>query len=381
VIRKTIAAIVLAGGVLLLLVLASAVEERDKSEVQSGSDASCGDCHTCLTPTAEVPCLRRCPRFSKTVVAHSPEEGPSVVILDQLSDQYVPVVFPHKLHAQMETMGVGCEACHHHSSAGHMPPCRECHGGPSNPENLGQPSLKGAYHRHCMNCHREWSHDTECTVCHARKTSETQTFQIADTTDIMGMLHPNIEEPDKRVYQTAYNGGTVVTFHHKEHIHLFGLKCVECHKEESCSRCHEIGEKPKRVKSLEEHHQPCSSCHNMDRCGDCHAKEETAGFNHTRTGWPLSRYHQNLDCRACHPSGRKIGRLNPDCTACHNNWTIGTFNHAVTGLVLDETHGEMDCADCHIDRKFDQKPSCANCHDDGRVYPESSPGTSNKKKG
>jgi hypothetical protein len=50
-------------------------------------------------------------------------------------------------------------------------------------------------------------------------------------------------------------------------------------------------------------------------------------------------------------------------------------------LVLDEVHAEMDCADCHADRKFDQRPSCANCHDDGRTYPESSPGIPTGSKG
>jgi DnaJ-class molecular chaperone len=118
----------------------------------------------------------------------------------------------------------------------------------------------------------------------------------------------------------------------------------------------------------------------MNRCAHCHLKGEMAGFSHARTGWPLSRYHKNLDCRACHPSGRKIGRLNRDCVACHDGWAAGTFRHAVTGLVLDEIHAEMDCADCHVDRMFELKPSCANCHDDGRAYPESSPGTLTGKK-
>lgn len=379
-IRKAIIGCLLAWGVLVFLVLASAIGEKEKPVSPSGSHVSCGDCHTCSTPTAEAPCLRRCPRFSKTVVSHSPEEGPSVVILDQLSDIYVPVIFPHKLHAQMAGMAEGCVVCHHHSPAGHIPPCRECHGGPSNPQNLDQPSLKGAYHRQCMSCHREWSHDTECTVCHARKTAEVKLVEITDTTDIMGLLHPNIEEPDKRIYQTSYNGGTVVTFHHKEHIHLFGFKCVDCHQEEGCSRCHDIERETALTKSLEEHHEPCASCHDMNRCGYCHAKEETKGFNHARVGWPLSRYHQNLECRACHPAGRKIGKLDRDCVACHSDWTTGIFKHGVTGLVLDEIHGEMDCADCHVDRKFDRKPSCANCHDDGRAHPESSPGTSAEKK-
>ncbi len=365
----------------ILAVIGTGYSMEDKKHTQQVlPDSSCGDCHTCPTPTADAPCLRPCPRFSKTAVTGSPEEGPEVCILNQLSDMYVPVIFAHKLHAQMAEMGEGCETCHHHNPPGHIVPCRECHGAPFSPQNLRQPGLKGAYHRQCMNCHREWSHDTDCSVCHARKTAEAVVPQITDLTDIMGMLHPNVTEPDKRLYQTNYDRGPVVTFHHKEHIELYGLKCVDCHHEESCSRCHETTEKPRRVKSMEEHHKPCFTCHEGAKCSHCHARSEKPGFTHARTGWPLSQYHQSLDCRSCHPAGRKIGKLNRECIACHSSWTTETFNHAVTGLVLDETHQEMDCTDCHLERKFDQRPSCVNCHDDGRVYPQSSPGTITKGK-
>jgi hypothetical protein len=375
VIKKAIAIGLLAMGVTAFLVLAYAMGEKNMAAQTVVWDASCGECHACSTPTTETPCLRQCPRLSSTVVAHSLDEAPSVVVLDQLSDQYVPVVFPHKLHAQMSGMGDGCAVCHHYSPAGHIPPCRDCHGGPSNPQNLEQPSLKGAYHRHCLNCHREWSHDTECVVCHAKKTSDATPVTKVDKTDIMGRLHPNITEPDKKVYQTDYNGGTVVTFRHREHIHLFGLKCVDCHREESCSRCHDVQKEQQLVKSVEEHHKPCSSCHDMNTCSGCHTKKEAPSFTHARTGWPLNRYHSSLECQACHPSGHRIGKLNRDCVACHGNWATGTFDHAVTGLALDEVHSATDCADCHVDRKFEQKPSCSTCHDDGRTYPQSSPGT------
>lgn len=337
---------------------------------------TCSDCHICFTPNKKDPCLRSCPRLSRTAIAHSPEEGPEVAILNQLEDLFEPVVFAHKLHAQMAQMTQGCEVCHHYSPAGHIPPCRECHGGPVNPQNLRQPGLKGAYHRQCMSCHREWSHGTDCAVCHAKKAPGELATSDLDTTDIVGVKHPPITVPDKWVYQTSYSQGTVVTFHHREHVDLFRLKCVNCHEKESCNRCHETKEKPKRVaKSPQEHHRPCISCHTMKRCQMCHAAGETEFFDHARTGWPLNRYHQGLACRLCHPAGEKTRKPDRECTACHDSWSTETFNHAVTGLVLDEIHQEMDCMDCHLDGKFGEKPSCANCHDDGRTYPESSPGT------
>ena len=32
--------------------------------------------------------------------------------------------------------------------------------------DLRQPSLKGAYHRQCINCHLDWSHENACGFCH-----------------------------------------------------------------------------------------------------------------------------------------------------------------------------------------------------------------------
>jgi len=376
VISKTVVTIILALGIYVLLVVASVIGEKNEPVHELLPDATCSDCHICFTPTKKDPCLRPCPRFPEKMSAHTPAEGPEVVILNQLEDLFEPVIFAHKLHAEMAEMGQGCVVCHHYTPPGHISPCRECHGGPLNPEDLRQPGLKGAYHRQCMSCHREWSHTTACAVCHAKKGPGEITIRQVDTTDIVGIYHPRIAVPDKRVYQTNYNKGPVVTFHHKDHVELFGLKCVDCHQEESCSRCHEIEEKPEHLaKTPEEHHKPCISCHTMKTCLICHAQSERKGFDHARTGWPLNRFHQELNCRSCHSPGRKISKLSRDCIACHTSWSARIFNHAVTGLVLDETHQEMDCVDCHLDSRFGDKPSCVNCHDDNRVYPESSPGS------
>ena len=165
----------------------------------------CSDCHISPNPTKAVPALAPCPRLS-------PEKGPEVVLLDQLSSQYVPVVFAHKLHAQMTQMTGGCVLCHHHNPGNGILRCRDCHSSPSAPENLKQPGLKGAYHRQCLNCHREWSHKGDCAVCHAKKTADSVAVRVPDATDIMGILHPNIEEPVIKTYQTKYENGARVTF-------------------------------------------------------------------------------------------------------------------------------------------------------------------------
>ncbi len=373
---KMVMSSILATGIFILLVSTSSMGEKNEPAHEFPADATCSDCHICFTPTKNDPCLRSCPRFPEKMSPHTPEEGPEVVILNQLEDLFKPVIFAHKLHAEMAEMGQGCAVCHHYAPPGHIPPCRECHGGPLNPEDLRQPGLKGAYHRQCMNCHREWSHSTACDICHAKKTPGEMSMQKIDTTDIIGTKHPTITVPDKKVYHTNYANGPVVTFHHKDHVELFELKCVNCHSEQSCTRCHEVGEEPEpAMKTSKEHHKPCITCHTMKTCSICHAQSERKGFDHARTGWPLNRFHQALSCRSCHPAGRKLTKLKPACVSCHSNWNTENFDHTVTGLVLDEIHQELDCAECHVERRFEDKPSCGNCHDDGRAYPESSPGT------
>jgi len=253
--------------------------------------------------------------------------------MDQLSAQYVPVIFAHKLHAQMTEISGGCAVCHHFNPSHKILACRECHSTTS-PDDLTKPGLKGAYHRQCLNCHREWSHETECAVCHAKKTAESVPVAVPDPTDIMGILHPNVEEPSVKVYKTKYEQGGLVTFRHDEHVKLFGFKCVSCHREENCSRCHEPQGKQERIKTLKEHHSPCANCH------------ETAA---EKTG---------------------------SCAHCHSDKETPPFSHEKTGLVLDDSHKDTACFECHVGSKFDQKPVCSGCHEEEEKisYPEKLPG-------
>jgi len=289
-------------------------------------EGHCADCHTCPNPTKEQPCLAPCPRLTSA-------QGPEVVVLDQLSAQYVPVIFAHKLHAQMTEMSGGCSLCHHYNPAHRILRCRDCHSA-SSPENLAKPGLRGAYHRQCLNCHREWSHETKCAVCHAKKTADSAAVVAPDPTDIMGILHPNVEEPVTKIYTTGYERGKLVTFRHQEHVQRFGFKCVNCHRQESCSRCHQPANVTVRTKTLKEHHAPCSSCHETN--------------------------------------GKRTDR----CAHCHSEGEIPTFSHQQVGLVLNEEHQIASCVDCHIGSKFfTQKPTCSGCHEANVTYPEKLPGT------
>ena len=188
------------------------VDPHHPAEVQASptpAKLDCRDCHACDHPVPEDPCLAACPRHSSHFYGqHKTDEGPDVVVIDQLAKLYRPVVFSHQLHAQMSKITGGCENCHHYSEqSGSIPPCRECHDPDNNEVSLGQPALKGAYHRQCINCHRDWAHDNACGFCHVEETRDAAAIAAPDTTDIVGIPHPMIEATPTYTYETTYADG------------------------------------------------------------------------------------------------------------------------------------------------------------------------------
>src|SRR4030065_1330113 len=359
--------------VVTLLLLLALVGVRQAAFSQNATKSPCSDCHVCPWPTAKEPCLKSCTRPEKVQAPISAHPGPDVTILGQLADMYQLVRFNHKLHADMVGMEQGCTVCHHYATSGKYLSCREWHGKkPSNPENLRQPSLKAAYHRQCLSYHREWSHQTRSTLCHLPVPGKTAV--TLDSTDIIRPSHPAITPPQTKIFNTPYELGPIVTFHHQEHIDRFGLSCAHCHQKENCGNCHDIQKAVRPAKSMEEVHAVCNNCHRQDGCNKCHETKEKPKFSHAATGWPLNTYPSKLDCRACHPTGKKIARLDSSCKTCHSGWTPGNFKHAVTGLKLDEIHSQLDCVNCHTERNYSQTPNCSDCHADGRSPIDSPPG-------
>ena len=95
--------------------------------------------------------------------------GPTVVEMGEKGGQYGPVHFAHKMHADMSEMSGGCYGCHHYNSTSMaILSCRECHPKARAREDISMPDLKGAYHRQCMDCHRQWNHSTDCNGCHQK---------------------------------------------------------------------------------------------------------------------------------------------------------------------------------------------------------------------
>ena len=343
---------------------------------QHGKEISqeCMVCHKCdggQFPTKANLCLEECTRSSS-------ESAPTneIVIIDRLVDKYEPVIFAHALHATMSTMSGGCENCHHFSeSEEEIQSCGTsgCHS-ETNEVNLrmSKPSLKGAYHRQCMGCHREWSHDTDCGNCHAELTDGQSKVAEMDRTDIVGTLHPKIEAEPSYIYNTPYKNGKIVTFHHTDHVDQFGLECTDCHLGDSCHQCHDTA---KHEREEVKHLITCCKCHTKgDNCSFCHSDKEKPAFNHgVSTGFALGHYHQDVNCNNCHSSVNNFVTPSTNCTNCHIHWETGVFDHSVTGLTLDEYHVEEDCEVCHIDRDFSIEATCTNCHDEVS-YPDDLPG-------
>jgi hypothetical protein len=347
------------------------------------SAINCKTCHTCEYPTVQVPCLIDCPREDLITVRHSAASGPTVIRMDVFKERYGPVIFSHRLHAEMAGMGGGCESCHHYNTTGPVLKCSVCHETADRKE-LERPGLLAAYHRQCISCHREWSQTVECQSCHPPIHGNTSAADGGRAAVLKTKAHKVAVEPKKRLYDTNYDKGRLVTFYHDQHTQLFGLACTQCHSRQGCIQCHDVNKDASKelvvsstdARSEDEKHAACFSCHKDDRCSQCHRDSELKPFNHLeRSGWAIEPYHAHLRCQHCHGSKARFTRVSSNCNACHSLATSGSFRHQVTGLILDDNHSGLSCDDCHAKNNFMAVPSCGNCHDD-KTWPRDRPGRS-----
>ena len=331
----------------------------------------CTDCHLCDNPTDEEPCIKECLRQTHKIYSQNKTKNlPGMIQLGKTGNLYEPVMFDHKIHASMGDMGKGCLECHHYSSSKRIPPCRECH---TNPKLLGQPGLKGAYHRQCMDCHRSWSHSTACVNCHVPTVEGDKNLkQITAHSNLSFQTH--LDKPVMKIYDTPYKKGKLVTFYHNEHADLYGLECVDCHQRETCANCHDKDQHTTVTKSEEEIHNLCNACHKNDNCQKCHDSDKKQPFTHNSAKWRLSMYHEELVCNDCHITGKRIKSFSGNCVDCHMFSESKSFSHSVTGLELDDVHSEFSCDDCHVDQNYHTSRECSSCHDDNRTAEKEAPG-------
>ncbi|HNR33514.1 MAG TPA: cytochrome c3 family protein, partial [Candidatus Hydrogenedentes bacterium] len=359
--------------VVLVTISAAASSQHPGMELPPGVE--CRHCHAVERPEPGQAPLRSCPHPESTEdrARGEADDAPDVFILDSLSEVYVPVVFPHKLHAFMAGMGTdGCATCHHHTQEGRITRCGTCHGGPDAPVNLRRPSLKGAYHRQCLSCHREWSHETGCIHCHAKREPDAAPQEDAPMVDdVTGAPHPRVHAPTATVYTVeGLEEGPIVTFNHHDHVDAFGLRCVDCHQRENCGNCHDTARAASGRQELraDPHEELCGTCHAAEvknECAYCHTVAPHKRFNHARDAeFLLKPYHATLQCRACHARDeRRFTSLPKECAACHgDNWPPKDFAHDRVGVALDAVHAEASCMDCHVEG-FERQVRCGSCHE------------------
>lgn len=366
---------------IIILILNGIIYSQVPTKNHSKMDLSCQSCHSCLVPTKDDPCLINCPRENMETIYQKASTTKEIIEIDKLTKTYEPVYFSHRIHAEMAEMSGGCASCHHYNTSGPIQKCSSCHSESRQREDKSIPDLQAAYHRQCIDCHREWSGSTDCLYCHEKKSDNKQLTQKLRMERIRGKSHPELKEPEKVVYSTDAKEGKLVTFYHNEHTNLFKLDCASCHKNDNCVRCHSVDKKETKLVSkinfpFEEQHKDCISCHKNDDCTSCHMNNEAKPFNHlSSTGWALNKFHINLDCLSCHKSTPRFNNLNRDCNSCHKEFLAGNFNHKATGLILDDIHLDFECGDCHTNNNFAVKTNCTSCHDDDYIYPKLKPGS------
>lgn len=293
---------------------------------------SCEGCHAgerfVGTPTTCVAChkqddVHQGARGSDCASCHVPS-GWNLVDFDHQRDTRFPLTGSHR--------AASCIGCHGPGEKIKRPPmtCVGCH--------ARDDAHKGAYGRNCAQCHitTNWRN---ATFDHARTG-----FPLRG-----------------------------------EHARL---ACVSCHVKpagrvrlpKTCVGCHAPEEPHRGALGAN-----CASCHNESRWAPA------SGFDHVRTGFPLTGRHRAITCSACHADKRfaargvtcaschadtrhtgRFGRA-PDCATCHttSRWEEWTFDHARrTGYALDGRHARLQCYDCHSRAAQSARlgSTCAECH-------------------
>lgn len=220
----------------------------------------------------------------------------------------VPFVVPHVLmpdlvsgtHVDTEA---SCQACHEPWQGPTVERCQSCHDDIAPLRGTGDGIHGGTQ---------------ACVVCHSEHQGRDH--------DTRGL--------DPRTFDHTRTGFWLLPLHE-------GVSCVECHAESAIYR----GLDP--------------------ACLDCHGDWRYGGYDHAsgQAGFPLSRFHRQSDCAACHERGRGLAAgPHQICADCHGVWTAENFDHNVTGFTLSGTRKHMACDACHKASDYaDLDPDCTGC--------------------
>ena len=95
-----------------------------------------------------------------------------------------------------------------------------------------------------------------------------------------------------------------------------------------CASCHEDTHKGRLGTS-------CSSCHTT---AGWRGSVATAGFDHSKTAYPLTGRHAGVSCEKCHVPGRPMRLKHDRCTDCHADAHAGQLARRADGGRCESCH-------------------------------------------
>lgn len=289
------------------------------------------------------------------------------------------------------------------------------------PLSAAHAELEGV--RHCRDCHGGGDElDLKCRKCHQgidRSIALERGLHAREGKTDCGRCHPEHAGRDFALIDWGDDGERGFD-HARTGWPLEGrhapVECAHCHRPENRVRALALrlpgGPDSGHWIALDRN---CSGCHADihesrlgKNCAQCHRSsgwDETPGFDHAQTAFPLRGRHAKLECKACHAPGRFAqpthekatlalyplahgqcsachqdvheGRFGPDCARCHVEEDFHRidgqrFDHDATRYPLRGAHRNVECARCHRQEKgkklahprFDR---CDRCHADAHA--------------
>jgi hypothetical protein len=241
----------------------------------------------------------------------------------------------------------------------------------------------------CESCHssfRKEAQNNKCTACHAGVRGD-----IASGTRFHGKFGPARTGTCKSCHSDHKGRGfgliqlNRATFNHN----FTDYPLTGGHLRAACAGCHGGSHNYRGVT------RECVTCHAKKEphkgqlgrsCQNCHtttAWKSVQGFDHSRTGFPLTGTHRQKACMSCHAGQRwkglgtscvscharddaHNGSRGTNCASCHNtgNWRSADFDHSTTGFPLVGGHASTSCAGCHGAGNAIKHPprNCFACH-------------------
>jgi hypothetical protein len=244
------------------------------------------------------------------------------------------------------------------------------------------------YEEQCDKCHEAFSKKSQrrlCLECHKEIAAD-----ISKQTGLHGR-DSDIRKVECKQCHSDHLGrdADIVQFNKDLFDHdRADFKLRDAHARQPCAACHKVDQPYRKTPSA------CYDCHKkqdvhegkFDKdCSKCHGVDvwKKQKFDHSKTKYPLTGKHAEVNCGLCHPGNQYKGisqlcvdchRLNDvhankygaKCQECHSTkgWKGYNFDHDVkTKFKLLFKHKDAKCDTCHkSDYEKKLKTTCISCH-------------------